>query len=219
MRGDEMTRTLPSDISRDNRTIVLRNNERFQIIRVGEWMQEYEGGLVSRMQELLNEQIEIQNQILQEQLRHNLIGFNVIRIKKPLLDILYPHKCPACGRKLKFLELILADGNLPLKQEFKKKTWDFIDKYYSNFDFYIKLGWCEIFSEHEYQWHLRKLWKSKHVEFVCCKCFRILETKNAINIFENGEFHDLRESLENDICEGLNLTREELFGERDETQD
>ena len=64
------------------------------------------------------------------------------------LDRRYPHSCFNCKRGLKFLELFQANTK---------------NKYYRN-------GGC--FDMPLYR-KLKKLWRSKDIEFYCCTCFKL----------------------------------------------
>lgn len=75
--------------------------------------------------------------------------------KKHILDIHYPHKCHRCKKPLYWEELYHANAFTFIYRDYQPGTglkWDF--KAYKR---------------------LKKLWRSKVVQFYCCDCYRRYE--------------------------------------------
>lgn len=146
----------------------------------------------------VDEGIRLQNELLQEELRqvhvqcHENIA-NSWRTKETPIDRLYPHYCQneKCGRRLWFSEMRAVNKNLNRK-------------------------------------YLRKLWKNPHVQFLCCACYRKVTLTDVHQapeysgpayiyaereVLQNSEeYQGYINQLQDDICEGTGLSREELFG-------
>lgn len=189
-------------------------------------------------QEAVDEGIRLQNEMLQEQLnqvRVNTLEFignawSVGGVKVKPIDRLYPHHCQnkKCARQLKFEELLFAEANRKLKSSFINKVFEHLSEKYSQFTYNVRADWSDVIGRFEYRQYLRKLWKSPHVQFYCCACFTkeaLTDVHDAFDTTERDYLEELRDDeeyqayvdlLQDDICEGTGLSREELFGDRDD---
>lgn len=196
-----MARTTLSDL-RNRRSIVLPNTEQFEWIAVDPAQRLQPGMIVARDNDVViceehpedHQRLrEMMERIAQEcsytwivQPTSGEISLN--RIKKLLLDTLYPHACrnPDCARKLHFNELLTAADNIKIEVDFKKKIFDYLTEQYYEFDFVTRERWGHIIGKFEFRQYLRRLWKNKNVEFYCCSCAKKAEKGR---ILDDGRIH------------------------------
>ena len=95
-----------------------------------------------------------------------------------LLDKHYPHYCckemGGCGKRLWFEELVLANSNL--KYLFENKIWkktreELVKVQGERFNVVFLSDLFEERLKYKVYKYLKKLWKNKHVEFLCCNCY------------------------------------------------
>lgn len=72
------------------------------------------------------------------------------------LDIKYPHKCYNCGDLILWKELLIENGVF-------RGSYKYI---------YTGKGYLDLFKKYK---HLKKLWKSKVIQFYCCDCYYSVE--------------------------------------------
>ena len=175
------------------RTVILPNNVQVEWVEGNDELRPGQVVLAHDPAEGLCQELDDHEQFLQTfQARCNGCGFK--KIKRPLLDLLYPHICrnPDCARKLHFNELLIAPANKELRQKFEADIFEYLTKHYNQFEFIICVRWAEVWGEFEFRQYLRKLWKNKNIEFYCCSCAKKAETGE---IQDDGEILNKKDKI------------------------